>query len=114
MNNPDGIFGLTDPGLPGRVRRDPLDASGARSPRFIDPNNPKSAPRARPRPGSYQPLDRDDGGGASSLLDGNKYRFLCHDQDGTRAAGDLPTIKLTRILTRWLGRGEFAPVRTIS
>lgn len=106
VNNPDGIFGSTDPGLPGRVRRDPLDASTSLA-AFIDPSNAKSA-LAKAEGKLYAPLDASAGPGASSLLDNNKYCFLCHDQDGTRGAGDLPTIKPTKIPTRWLVRGEFS------
>ncbi len=105
VNNPDGIFGSTDPGLPGRVKRDPLDASVSLA-AFIDPTNPKSA-LAKAEAKLYQPLDATVSGGASSLLDANKYCFLCHDEDGTRAAGELPKIKPTKIPARWLVRGVF-------
>lgn len=106
VNNPDGIFGSTDPGLPGRVRRDPLDASVSLA-AFIDPTNAKSA-LAKAEAKLYQPLDPTVTGGASSLLDANKYCFLCHDEDGTRAAGELPKIKPTKIPTRWLVHGSFS------
>jgi hypothetical protein len=106
VNNPDGIFGSTDPGLPGRVRRDPLDASVSLA-AFIDPSNPKSA-LAKAEAKLYQPLDSSVSGGASSLLDGNKYCFLCHDRDPAQAGDDLPRIKPTKIPTRWLVRGEFS------
>jgi hypothetical protein len=114
VNNPQGIFGSRDVDLPGRVRRPPLDESVSLA-AFIDPTNAQSA-LAKAEAKLYQPLDASMGGGASSLLDGNKYCFLCHDEDGTRAAGDLPTgaigalprIKPTKIPTRWLVRGEFS------
>ncbi len=106
VNNPDGIFGSTDPGLPGRVRRDPLDASRSLA-GFIDPTDAKSA-MGKAEAMLYQPLDASMAGGASSLLDGNKYCFLCHDEDGARAAGELPKIKPTKIPTRWLQLGEFS------
>ena len=74
---------------------------------FIDPTIPKSA-MAKAEAKLYQPLDRTKSGGESSLLDNNKYCFLCHDEDGTHAAGELPKIKPTKIPARWLMRGEFA------
>ena len=106
VNNPDGIFGSTDPGLPGRVRRDPLDASVSLA-AFIDPGNPKSA-LAKAEARLYQPLDANVSDGASSLLDANKYCFLCHDEDGSRAPGELPKLEPTKIPTRWLVHGEFS------
>ena len=106
VNNPDGIFGSTDPGLPGRIRRDPLDASISLA-AFIDPRRANSA-LAKAESKLYAPLDATVGEGATSLLDNNKYCFLCHDEDGARAAGELPPIKPTKIPTRWLVRGEFS------
>ncbi len=106
VNNPDGIFGSTDPGLPGRVRRDPLDASTSLA-AFIDPDNPKSA-LAQAEAKLYQPLDASMDGGASSLLDSNKYCFLCHDQAPAETGDDLARITPTKIPTRWLVHGEFS------
>lgn len=106
VSNPEGIFGSTDPGLPGRIRREPLDASVSLA-AFIDPTTPKSA-LGKAEAKLYQPLDATKSAGASSLLDANKYCFLCHDEDGTRSGGDLPKIKATNIPTRWLVRGEFS------
>lgn len=106
VNNPDGIFGSTDPGLPGRVRRDPLSAATSLS-NFIDATDPKSA-LAQAETKLYAPLDPTVGAGSTSLLDNNKYCFLCHDEDGTRAAGELPKIKAPNIPGRWLVHGEFS------
>jgi hypothetical protein len=106
VNNPDGIFGSTDPGLPGRVRRDPLDAATSLA-AFIDPTNARSA-LAKAEAKLYAPLDATGGEGATSLLDNNKYCFLCHDPDGDQAAGELPRIKPSKIPPRWLVRGEFS------
>jgi hypothetical protein len=105
VRNPD-MFASTDPGLPGRVRREPLDASTSLA-AFIDATRRDSA-LAKAEAKLYAPLDPTRGEGATSLLDNNKLCFLCHDEDGTRAAGELPRIKPTKIPARWLVRGEFS------
>ncbi len=106
VENTDAIFRANDPGLPGRVRREPLDASPTLQ-AFVDPSNANGA-LAKAERRLYAPLDASKPEGASSLLDSNKYCFLCHDEDGTHAAGDLPKITPTKIPTRWLTRGEFS------
>ncbi len=51
----------------------------------------------------YKPFDR-----TTPLLEHNKFCFLCHIEQGERAAGELPQLKETKIPKRWLERGGFA------
>jgi hypothetical protein len=106
VENADAFFRSSDPGLPGRVRREPLDASATLQ-AFVDPANANGA-LAKSERKLYAALDPAVAEGASSLLDNNKYCFLCHDEDGAHAVGELPKIKPTKIPTRWLTRGEFS------
>jgi hypothetical protein len=61
----------------------------------------------------YQPLRSAEtttgATGSASLLDLNKYCFLCHVEDGARSdPEELPRIAATEIARRWLRRGEFS------
>lgn len=105
VRNP-GMFEAYDPGLPGRAPRDALDQSktlGA----MVDPSLPNGT-LARVEAKLYAPLDDAMGAGATSLLDGNKYCFLCHEEEGERTPGELARVAPTKIPTRWLLRGEFS------
>jgi hypothetical protein len=96
VQNAETIFVGRDVPLPGRAPRPPVDQS--RTLREYQEKWLETLEAVL-----YRPFDP-----TPSLLEHNKYCFLCHIQEGSRVAGELPHIQKTDIPRRWLKRAQFS------
>lgn len=96
IQNAEAIFQGRERTLPGVADRPPL--SQAKSLQKYLPEELEKLERAL-----YKPFEE-----TPHVFERNAYCFLCHLEDGERAAGELPKIKETKIPRRWLDRGEFS------